>query len=297
MIQRIEPMLAVAAEPFDSQEHLYEVKWDGVRCLAAVEQGTVRLWGRELADYTERYPELDALRKLPSGTLVDGELVLLRQGRADLDALLRRHQLQSRFKTRLASRQSPVVYVVFDLLFHTGRSLMAQPLRERRQMLADLLLPLDPRRAALSDGVVGSGKAMFKEVVGQGHEGVMAKHLGSRYRPGRRSSSWRKIKPTEILPCVILGYVPSKGGFRSLLVAAQREGMLCYVGEVSCGLSRKERARLSRLLPARVRPEPIVPCRKQAVWLEPELYCRVRSLGWTRSGRLRGASFAGLIDH
>jgi len=70
MIQRIEPMLAVAAKPFDSQDHLYEVKWDGVRCLAAAEHGAVRLWGRELADYTERYPELDALRKLPPALLV-----------------------------------------------------------------------------------------------------------------------------------------------------------------------------------------------------------------------------------
>ena len=169
MIQRIEPMLAVAAKPFDSQDHLYEVKWDGVRCLAAAEHGAVRLWGRELADYTERYPELDALRKLPSGTLVDGELVVLCEGRADLDAVLRRHQLSSRFKTRLASRQSPVVYVVFDLLFHAGRSIMAQPLGERRQMLAGLLRPLDPRRVVLSDGVVGSGRAMFEQVVRQGH--------------------------------------------------------------------------------------------------------------------------------
>ena len=138
---------------------------------------------------------------------------------------------------------------------------------------------------------------MFEEVVRQGQEGVMAKHLGSRYLPGRRSSNWRKIKPTEILPCVIIGYVPSKSGFRSLLLAAQHEGMLRYVGEVNCGLTRKERAHLAGLLSVRVRPSPVVPCRKQAVWLEPELYCKVRSLGRTKSGRLRGASFAGLIDH
>jgi len=111
MTQRIKPMLAVAGEPFDSEDHLYEVKWDGVRCLAAVDAGRVRLWGRELADYTGRYPELDALGKLASGTLVDGELVVLRDGRADLDAILRRHRLTGRLKTTLASRQSPAVYV------------------------------------------------------------------------------------------------------------------------------------------------------------------------------------------
>ncbi len=127
MIPRIEPMLAIASEPFDSDDHLYEVKWDGVRCLAAVEAGQVRLWGRELADYTGRYPEMDALGKLPTGTVVDGELVVFRDGRADLDAVLRRHQMTGRFQTKLASRQDPAVYVAFDLLFHRGRSLISAP--------------------------------------------------------------------------------------------------------------------------------------------------------------------------
>jgi len=297
MIQRIEPMLAVAGEPFDSDHHLYEVKWDGVRCLAAVETGRVRLWGRELADYTGRYPELDALGKLPSGTVVDGELVVLRDGRADLDAVLRRHHRTGQFKTMLASRQSPVVYVVFDLPLHGGRSLMGQPLCQRREILADTLRRLDSSRVILSDGIVESGKALFEQVVRQGHEGVMAKHLASRYRPGRRSSSWLKIKPTHMLPCVIIGYIPSQSGFRSLLVATQREGVLRYVGELSVGLTQQDWADLARRLPGQVRQQPIVPCRKQAVWLEPELYCRVRTLGWTRGGRLRGASFAGLIAH
>jgi bifunctional non-homologous end joining protein LigD len=295
MIQRIEPMLAVAGEPFDSDRHLYEVKWDGVRCLAAVQSGRVRLWGRELADYTGRYPELDALGMLPSGTVVDGELVVLRDGRADLDAVLQRHHRTGRLKTMLASRQSPVVYVVYDLPFHGGRSLMGQPLCQRREILADTLRRLDSSRVSLSDGIVESGKALFEQVVRQGHEGVMAKHLASRYRPGRRSSSWVKIKPTQMLPCVIIGYIPSKSGFRSLLVATQREGVLRYVGELSVGLTRQDWADLARRLPEQVRQQPIVPCRKQAVWLEPELYCRVRALGWTRGGRLRGASFAGLI--
>jgi bifunctional non-homologous end joining protein LigD len=296
MIPRIEPMLAVASEPFDSDDHLYEVKWDGVRCLATVEAGQVRLWGRELTDYTGRYPEMDALRKLPEGTVVDGELVVLRDGRADLDAVLRRHQMTGRFQTKLASRQDPAVYVAFDLLFHRGRSLISEPLVRRREILADTLGQVDPCRVVLSDGIVGAGTAWFEQVVRQGHEGVMAKHLAGHYLPGKRSSSWRKIKPTEVLPCVIIGYIRSNRGFHSLLVATQREGALCYVGELTVGWTREERAELAQRLPALVRPGPIVPCRKQAVWLEPERYCRVRSLGWTRRGRLRGASFAGLIE-
>ncbi|NLY01998.1 MAG: hypothetical protein GXY83_38435 [Rhodopirellula sp.] len=210
--------------------------------------------------------------------------------------MLCRHQLTGQFKTKLASRQNPVLYVVFNLLFHGSRSLLALPLCQRRQILADTLHPLDSSRVILSEGIVGAGTVLFEQVVRQGHEGVMAKHLSSCYLPGRRSSSWLKIKPTEILPCVIIGYIPSRNGFRSLLVATQREGSLRYVGEVGVGLTRREWAELARRLPGKTRPEPIVPCPKKAVWLEPRMYCRVRSLGWTHSGRLRGASLAGLIE-
>jgi ATP-dependent DNA ligase len=220
----------------------------------------------------------------------------VRDGRADLEAMLRRHPLTNRFKIQLASRQTPVVYVVFDVLFHGGQSVMVQPLQARRSILVDLLASLNDSRIVLSEGVVGPGKTLFEQVVRQGHEGVMAKHLGSRYLPGRRSSSWRKIKPTQTIPCVIIGYLPSKNGFRSLLVAAERDGVLDYVGEVCCGFSRSEWAKLSGLLPGRICPKPIVPCRKKALWLEPGLYCQVRSLGWTKRGRLRGASFAGLVE-
>jgi ATP-dependent DNA ligase len=228
MIKPLEPMLAVTGEPFDCEDHLYEVKWDGVRCLAAIEKDGIRLWGRKCADYTERYPELDVLGKLPPETVIDGELVVLCNGKADLNAVLRRRQLSSRFQRTLASRQTPVVYVVFDLLLHSGQSVMQQPLWRRREILAETVQQIETGRVVLSEGVVGKGKALFEQVVRQGHEGMMAKHLAGRYLPGRRSSSWKKIKPTEILPCVIIGYVPAKGGFRSLLVAAHREGQLRY---------------------------------------------------------------------
>ncbi len=185
---------------------------------------------------------------------------------------------------------------VVDQLFHRNRSLFAQPVGWRTEILADTLGRVDPCRAVLTDGIVGAGTSWFEQVVRQRDEGVTAKHLAGRYLPGKLSSSWRKIKPTEVLPCVIIGYTRSNHGFRSLLVATHREGALRYVGELSAGRTREEQAELARRLPALVHPGPIMPCRKQALWLEAERYCRVYSLGWTRRGRLRGTSFAGLIE-
>ena len=123
----------------------------------------------------------------------------------------------------------------------------------------------------------------------------MAKHMASRYLPGRRSSAWRKIKPTQLIPCVIIGYVPAQDGFHSLLLAAEWQGSLQYVAQLTCGFTERLKAQLGALLARRVRRKPAIECSKRAVWVDPDLYCRVRFLAWTARGRLRGASFAGLI--
>jgi ATP-dependent DNA ligase len=190
------PMLARPARPFDSPEYCFEVKWDGVRALAAVEATGWRLWGRGAADYTARYPELAVLRRWPAATLVDGELVAFGpDGRPDLALLLRRHGLTDPWRIRHARRWCPLRYLVFDLLYHRGRCLLHQPLARRRQALAEACAALPVPDVLFSVGVVGRGKAFYAEALARGLEGVMAKHLAAPYRPGRRSAAWRKIKP------------------------------------------------------------------------------------------------------
>ena len=195
MLPQVLPMLAVAAEPFDSPEYCFEIKYDGVRALAAVDETGSRLWGRERADYTARYPELDVLRRLPAGTLVDGELVAFHpDGRPHLRRLLRRHGLADPWRIRQAHQWCPVRYVLFDLLYLGGRRLMREALVRRREVLAEVCQRLDGV-VAFSPALIGAGTALFQAAVAAGHEGVMAKQLMSAYRPGRRSGVWRKIKP------------------------------------------------------------------------------------------------------
>jgi bifunctional non-homologous end joining protein LigD len=130
------PMLATKAEPFDADDYLFEVKWDGVRALAAVEQDSWSLWGRHGVDYTARYPEMGILRRWPSGTVVDGDLVALDQGRADLPTLLRRHLRQRPLLRNYAAAH--LCYVLFDLLSLRGRPLLKEPLIHRRALLREL---------------------------------------------------------------------------------------------------------------------------------------------------------------
>ena len=296
MIERISPMLAAQGEPFDSDDHLFEVKWNGVRALAAVEAGGWRAWGRESADYASRYPELELLRGLPPGIAFDGELVVLRDGRADFDELMHRHQLVGPRKIQQARRLRPATYVVFDLLYAGGRSLLGRPLAERRRQLEDLVAGQNDPRLVFSQGVVGAGTTFFRQAVEQGHEGVMAKHLRSRYLPGQRGQAWRKIKPFQSIPCVVLGYSPSRQGFRSLLVGAVWRQRLQYVAELTSGFTQQARRQLAPRLRELIRSQPAVACPKQAAWVEPQIYCEVRFLERTSSGRLRGASFLALLE-
>jgi DNA ligase D-like protein (predicted ligase) len=288
------PMLAMKAAPFDAEDYFFEVKWDGVRALAAVEQHSWSLWGRHGVDYTARYPELAVLRRLPRGTVVDGELVALNQGRADLPALLRRHLRQRPLPADYAT--APLCYVLFDLLSLRGQALLEEPLLHRRALLRELLDEFKDPHLAYSDGIVGAGKAFFDKVVAAGHEGVMAKHQTSRYLPGQRSSSWRKIKPALIVPCVIIGFQAGRSGVFQLSVAAAREDGLRYVGQLTRGFTASQAVELEQRLASRQRLRPVTPCPQRARWVEPELYCRVQSQGWTNHGRLRHAVFRGLLE-
>src|SRR2546425_10031960 len=123
-----------AAGPFDSQEYACEVSWDGVRALASIDRGQVRLWGRDLRDLTTRYPEVQALAALaPPETIVDGELIVTdASGRPDGVALDARQQALSPETVARADAAHPATYVVYDLLYMRGSTRMKKPILRRR---------------------------------------------------------------------------------------------------------------------------------------------------------------------
>ena len=193
----IPPMLAKSGAPFDSPEHLFEIKWNGTRVLAFVDQNGYRLVNRNRAKVTDRYPELGFLATLPAGTILDGEIVVLQDGKPHFGLLLSRNQTRAPFKIQRLARMLPATYVVFDLLYDRFESLLALPLSVRRERLEKLMQRYPHPRLVFSQGVVGPGKAFFAEVRRLGLEGMMAKCLTCCYRPGRRTDAWIKIKPRE----------------------------------------------------------------------------------------------------
>jgi len=297
-------MLAKLGRPFDSGEHLFEIKWDGIRALAFVEEGGYRLVSRSRRPLAARYPELAFLAGLPDGTALDGELVALDEtGRPDFPTVMTREQARGAPRIALLARRHPVSYVAFDVLFVAGRSVMGEPLLERRRLLEEICASSGQGRLVFSAGVVGGGKAFFAEARQRDLEGIVAKHVASPYEPGRRSGAWTKIKTFRRMHCAVIGYLEEQGDLKSLVVAAEIEGVLRCVGRVGTGFGERTRRELLAALRARPREAPLVEpgaagssgtvgsAGAEARWVEPGIYCTVSYLERTKAGSLRAPVF------
>lgn len=299
------PMLARSGAPFDSDRHLYEVKWDGIRAVALVEEGGYRLLSRTGNDLTRNYPELAPLARLPAGTIVDGEIVVLNEGRPDFEYVLRRDR---RSAGSPETGATPALYLVFDLIYREFAPLTELPLLERRQPLGGLVDGCGSGHIVLSDGFVGAGVAFYREVCERNLEGVVAKRVDSRYLPGRRSDAWIKIKRRVHYHCVVLGFLDKEQGtdFQSLLIATEREAGagLRYAGRVGTGFDEEQRREINALLRRHRSATALLPAPAdlsprhqwdQVCWVEPVLFCVVSCVELTSAGMMRAPVFEGLI--
>lgn len=296
-------MLATSGPlPADDDRWAYEVKWDGVRVLALVEAGQVRLVSRNGNDVSGGYPELLAMSGALDGVLLDGEIVALTpEGRPDFGLLQAR--MHVRGPSARLQATTPVTFMAFDLLHHQGRSLVDLPYDDRRASLE--ALGLAGASWQVPPAFVGEGAAVSEATRVQGMEGVVAKLRTSRYEPGRRSDCWVKHKHLTRTSAVVVGWKPGSGGregrLGSLLLAVQEPGRLVFAGHVGTGFSEATlRLLAGRLAPLRRDTPPLddVPREhaRTAVWVEPDLVCEVEFTEWTRDGRLRHPSYKGLRD-
>jgi DNA ligase D-like protein (predicted ligase) len=297
-------MLATSGQPFDSDRHLFEVKWDGIRAVTMVDGDGVRLLSRRGSDLTGTYPELAVLRRLPPGTVVDGEIVVLNEGRPDFEFALRRDR---RGAGGADGSAQPALYLIFDLMYLGYEPAVELPLHERRAPLAELVGACGSSHVAFSEGIVGAGVQFYREVCDRAMEGVMAKRLDSRYLPGRRSDAWVKVKRRISYHCLVLGYLDKEGrDFQSLAVATEREpgAGLRYAGRVGSGFNAAERAELNTLLRRHRSAQPLLPLPAeraardqldQACWVEPVLFCVVSCVEMTSGGMLRAPVFERLV--
>jgi bifunctional non-homologous end joining protein LigD len=297
----IPPMLAtLVGAPFDDPDWLFEVKWDGFRVEAVVDGDSVRLWTRGELDAAERYfgdflspPTWLTARR----AIVDGEVIAF-DGRGEPDFAL----LQARIKGRgVVAEPTPFVYEAFDLLHLDARSLLDEPLEERRRLLASVLQP-DPR-VRLSEHIAADGIAFFEAARVRGLEGIMAKDRRSPYVPGKRSDRWQKIKIRPEQELVVGGWVKGSGkavDLGALLVGVYEDGALRYAGKIGAGFTTGNRVELLEAVAPLAAADPLfatLPPRaaaRDAQWLRPELVIRAEFAGWTSDGLVRQAAYKGL---
>jgi bifunctional non-homologous end joining protein LigD len=309
MPERIEPMKATLSTlPRDDEAYGYEVKWDGVRAIAYCETGRVRLESRNLRDVTGQYPEIGRLARELGGreAVLDGEIVTFDDsGRPSFQRLQRRMHVGSEAEVRRRARESPVVYMAFDLLFCEGRNLMGLAYEKRRELLEELGLEGPSWQTPAYHR--GDGAGLLAASREQGLEGIIAKRLGSTYQPGRRSRDWLKVKNVRSQEVVIGGWLPGKGRregeIGALLVGYYaRDGdrpRLRYAGKVGTGFGAADlRLLAERLEPLRLETSPFDGRQppKGANFVEPQLVAEVEFTEWTSAGTLRHPSYKGLRD-
>jgi bifunctional non-homologous end joining protein LigD len=301
--ERIKPMLARTGPlPANEDAYGFEVKWDGIRAVLFGDHGHLTLQGRNFSDFTPRYPELrDLGRELGARRIVlDGEVVAFDdEGRPSFERLQTRMHLASDSAVRRRMRDTPVTYVIFDLLYLDGHSTLPLPYEERRELLERLELEGAYWRTPAYHR--GEGSALLKATAEIGVEGVVAKRLDCPYEPGRRSSGWIKVKNVTLQDVVIGGYTPGAGGrsgrIGALAVGVMEDGKLKYAGKVGTGFTEQTLSLLQRELEPLRRDECPFHGRqppRETTFVEPLLVASVEFREWTRGGTLRAPSFKGL---
>ncbi len=306
----LSPMLAtLIEESFDDERFIFEPKWDGVRTLAVCSDET-RLLSRKGRDVTDTYPEAGRLHQqlVALQAIVDGEIVALKDGIPSFELLQSRINLQNKHDIERATKSLPVTFIAFDLLYLDGRSVIEQPIEKRKEMLESLVVP--SRHIQVSPSIRAEGRSLSAEVEARHMEGIVAKRLGSPYRPGKRTKEWLKIKVTHEADVVVGGWSRGEGtradSFGALLVGAYEGEVLRFLGAVGTGFSHKAIAEIMPLLldletdsrPFGEDPTGTIPSGfgkplRAPHWVDPVLVATVEYRELTASGRLRAPAFKG----
>ena len=326
----IEPMLATLSDrAFDDPDWLFEIKWDGYRVQAIVAEGKVRIHTRNGHDAATYFPRLlgpPARWLSADDAIIDGEVVALDpNGRPDFSLL------QARISQSTGGRvpgmygrgartpegggpeaaaadvdaaDAPLVYQVFDLLRHDGRSLLDVPLEERKRLLRAIVI--DGSNVRFAAHIVGEGSVFYRAAEAQGLEGIVAKHRRSHYQPGRRTAAWLKIKSRPEQALIVGGWTPGEGNAKELgavVVGVMDDGRLRFAGKVGSGFDARARRQLRDRLDALASdvvpfdPSPgSRPDLRGVHWIEPRLVIRAELGGWSRDGLVRQSAYKGIDD-
>ncbi len=286
------PMLATLVDkPFDSEDWIFEIKWDGYRALANKNK-EVRLLSRGQKSWNDKFPAIvKELKKIPGNCILDGEIVILDKKRRSNFQMLQNYQRQ---------QKGTPLYYVFDILSYQGKDLTKLPLIERKKILCQLLKKARLPHVKFSGHIEKKGIAFFRAAKKKKLEGIIAKKKESGYQ-FQRSRDWLKVKTGLRQEVVIGGFTEPQGSrrrFGALLVGVYERGHLIYVGHVGGGFNRESLEEMHQKLkkiisskcPFQIEPHPNTP----VSWVKPKFVCEVSFAEWTKDGKMRQPIFKGL---
>lgn len=291
----IMPMLiAEMQDPFDDEHYIYELKLDGIRCLAYLDGDSTDLRNKRNKQLLPNVPELSSIhRQVKTKCILDGELLILKNGKTDFFEIQRRVLLNNPFKIQLASKKYPACFVAYDIIYKDSKLINELPLLERKNLLAEIVE--ENADLSISRFIPTNGIELFQAAKSQGLEGVVAKRTDSRYWMGKRTKDWIKFKVMKTADCVICGYIPKENSMTSLVIGQYSGNELIYQGHVTLGVS------LSKLLehhPEIISNPPLqnIPSgNEDATWLAPTLVGIVEYMPSDKPG-YRQAVFKGIRD-
>lgn len=290
--RNLKPMLlSEAKEPFDSPDYLYELKLDGIRCLAYVSPDEVDLRNKRGFSLLTAFPEMIKMSAcVDTPCVLDGELIVMHDGTVDFEAVQSRAMKSTPEKVEIAARLHPASYVAFDILHCAGRDLIDESLINRKAILNDTVH--ENETLAVSRCIENQGVAFFDMTHAQGLEGIVAKRKNSLYHPGKTSKDWIKIKNLIDEDFVACGYIEKGRGVVSLILAQYEKRKLIEQGHVTLGVSMGKIAGF----PTTTRAPAGIPAQEDARWFRPMRVCTVTYMERTSAGGMRQPRLKGFRD-
>jgi bifunctional non-homologous end joining protein LigD/DNA ligase-1 len=286
-------LIAESNQPFDSPDYFFELKLDGIRCLAYLDSNSTNLRNKRNKNISILYPELSHIHKqVNRHCILDGELVVLKNGKPDFQEIQRRSLMSNPFKIKLAADKLPVCFTAYDLLYVVDKLITDKPLTRRVEILESLVT--ETPALSLSRRIEEKGITLFNVAKEQELEGIIAKRMDSLYFPGKRTKDWVKIKNLIDEDFIVCGYYINERTTASVILGTNRDGKIIYQGHVSMGISRHDFKLMEQSERADVSAYQGFPHFPGAVWLAPRLICTVKYMERTNSGSLRQPVFKGI---
>lgn len=295
--KNIKPMLiGTEGEPFDSDEYIYELKLDGERCIAYLDNEKTVLKNKRNVIMLPKVPELAEIHKnVNVRCILDGELAVIKDGKPNFFEIQKRSMMSNPIKIEMAAKKYPACFTAFDILYYEDRQVTDLTLTERKELLQKAVKSEDSR-FAVSRYIEKNGTAFYNIAKQQELEGIVAKRKDSKYYLDRRTKDWIKIKYLKDDDFIVLGYVPKENNMNSIILGQYKKNQLIYKGHVTLGVGGEPFRKIKSLDETSCPFSEVPKGNENAVWVKSELVCTVKYMMKTDNGGMRQPVFKGLRD-